>query len=111
MTMTSMHRVAVLFLLGLSLLLLAPHGASATPGASCGGFVGNALCDAKREFCQHPAGACARFPLLGICVSRPRVCPRIYRPVCGCNGRTYANDCVRMSAGVSKLHDGRCTRL
>jgi len=43
-----------------------------------------------------------------LCAAKPRFCHKIFRPVCGCNGKTYANDCVRMSAGVSKLHDGKC---
>ena len=102
---STLHRVAALLILALP-LVLAPAGASAKVGASCGGFIGNVLCG-KREFCQHAPGQCLS-PLPGACAARPRFCPRIYRPVCGCNGRTYANDCERMRAGVSKAHDGRC---
>lgn len=88
-------------------MLFAPAGASATPGATCGGFIGNVLCG-KGEFCQQAAGVCSPF-LPGACTKIPQICTRIFRPVCGCNGKTYANDCVRMHAGVSKRHDGRCT--
>jgi hypothetical protein len=107
MMTSSLHRVTVLFLLALALLFVAPQGASAKVGDSCGGFIGNVLCG-KGEFCQHAPGQCTTF-LPGACAARPRVCPLIYRPVCGCNGKTYSNDCVRMSAGVSKRHDGKCT--
>jgi hypothetical protein len=30
-------------------------------------------------------------------------------PVCGCNGITYANDCERRAAGISKWADGFCS--
>ena len=107
--MTScMHRIAALLIFALT-LVLAPPGASAKVGKSCGGFIGNVLCG-KGEFCQHPAGQCAGF-LPGACAAKPRFCTRIYKPVCGCDGKTYSNDCVRMSAGVSKLHDGKCTKM
>jgi hypothetical protein len=29
-------------------------------------------------------------------------------PVCGCNGVTYTNDCVRQEAGIAKAKDGSC---
>jgi hypothetical protein len=28
--------------------------------------------------------------------------------VCGCDGKTYGNDCVRLAAGISKNFDGAC---
>ena len=37
-----------------------------------------------------------------------RVCPMVYDPVCGINGTTYPNDCVRSLAGVGKRHNGSC---
>ncbi|MGN6572715.1 MAG: Kazal-type serine protease inhibitor family protein [Pseudolabrys sp.] len=101
-----MHRTAMLFLLGSALLIVAPAGASAKVGETCGGFIGSVLCG-KKEFCQHPTGACIS-PLPGACARVPTFCSAIYRPVCGCNGRTYSNDCRRQQAQVSKLHDGKC---
>ena len=74
-------------------------------GKSCGGFVG-AICDTGL-FCQSAPGQCS--PLVGgTCAVVPRFCPRIYRPVCGCDGKTYSNDCVRRAAMVSKNYDGKC---
>lgn len=99
------HRVTAMLILALS-LLLAPAGASAKVGDSCGGFIGNVLCG-PGEFCQHAPGQCTTF-LPGACARVPQLCPHIYRPVCGCNGKTYANDCIRMHAKVSKRHDGKC---
>ncbi len=36
------------------------------------------------------------------------VCIMIYKPVCGCNGVTYSNDCVARSNGVMKFTEGEC---
>lgn len=80
--------------------------AAARVGARCGGFIG-LVCGAH-EFCQHPTGACFFADGEGTCVRRPVFCGRIYKPVCGCDGKTYGNDCERQRAGVSLAHDGKC---
>ena len=75
-------------------------------GAACGGFPG--LACGRGEFCQHPPGTCFIPDMQGTCAKVPGICSMIYLPVCGCNGKTYANACLRMHAKVSKAHDGKC---
>jgi Kazal-type serine protease inhibitor domain len=89
-------------------LLISAVSASAVPaGKACGGFVGF-VCP-KGQFCQHPPGTCFFGDGPGTCTIVPRICIKIFRPVCGCDGKTYPNDCVREAARVSKSHDGKCT--
>jgi Kazal-type serine protease inhibitor domain len=44
----------------------------------------------------------------GKCVRVPDVCYEVMMPVCGCDKKTYNNDCERRRAKVQKSSDGGC---
>jgi hypothetical protein len=93
----------------LALLISVPTGAGAVGvGKQCGGFVIHPQECNHGLFCQRKAGQCFIADISGTCARIPQFCPRIFRPVCGCDAKTYANDCERMRAQISKNHDGKC---
>jgi hypothetical protein len=107
-TTTAKHRQ-----LGWAALLLLPAmlGAKgcdvAVVGSDCGGIAG-VQCG-RGQFCDFaPDAACGAADQFGTCQEIPNACTRQFDPVCGCDDKTYGNECEANAAGISVATRGEC---
>lgn len=86
-----------------------PSAEAADEGETCGG-IANIQC-AEGLVCdmnESDGLSCDTQDRAGSCVTKPEVCAEFFDPVCGCDGKTYSNDCHRLMAGVARDRKGAC---
>jgi hypothetical protein len=75
---------------------------------ACGGK--DAITCNSALWCQKAEGQCSVAEAPGKCDKPITFCMNVFRPVCGCNGKTYKNDCERQKAKAQLDHAGACPK-
>lgn len=78
----------------------------------CDGVTYNNACNAERSGvtswtkgrCQEQENKCIDESK----IRRDANCPQVYKPVCGCDGKTYGNACMAEVAGIQSWEPGAC---
>ncbi len=61
----------------------------------------------KPAYCARAEGTCKGQ---GVCKAKPTTCPDTTAVVCGCDSKTYNNECLAAVAGTSVSHKGECQK-
>lgn len=103
---------------GVSVVMKGPckPGGAGAAGAAAGAAEGS-LCGTRGApqecgpglYCAYKT-QCGATDAGGTCTKRPTMCTKIYAPVCGCDGKTYASGCTAAVAGVSVAKTGECAK-
>jgi hypothetical protein len=102
-----MRTKAILYLaLCLSLTVALVQPVPAQTGQTCGG-IGGLKCPSGQG-CLYPTGQCNQPDLAGTCITVAKNCKKTGPQVCGCDGKTYANECEIAKAGVRPASAGAC---
>lgn len=78
-------------------------------GETCDGIAA-LRCD-EGLWCEHQGGECNVADGSGTCAKEEgEMCYLVYLPVCGCDGKTYGNDCERRRGKAQLDHEGECAK-
>jgi len=105
--MRTIALIGAIFILGLA--EMTGTALAAKVGQKCGGSAG--ICD-QGLWCDVLPGKCGAAEAFGKCIKVPQlqVCTevKVARPVCGCDGSTFRNNCERQSRMVALKNLGHC---
>jgi hypothetical protein len=106
-------RLGLVAALAATSLAFSGFGATAAPasgvptGGTCGTIAGLKCAD-THDYCKTKTGSCAVKDAKGVCTKKPEVCPELFAPVCGCDGKDYSNACMASAKGVNVAATGKC---
>jgi hypothetical protein len=86
-----------------------PANPKVSEDGSCGGLQG--LACAAGQYCFYTLEAtCGAADQMGKCTPIADMCTQQFDPVCGCNDKTYPNDCYAAREGISVAKKGECAK-